>query len=346
MVTNIRKTTSADFGNLHVDQLVTNQAMEFWQDDARFLAIKDVPMIPVDQPSGILSVLDRDDLNRDEVQQRGRGAEAEKGSFSYKDLTYKTDERSIEYDANAADVAGASPGRDPSLVIPRALAYKGNLHVEGRFASSIFAGSKWYRVVTGAGANGSDSGTAMNRVYWSTASSDPIADIRKEIDIFLQRTGMLPTNLRFGRQLFTSVATNPNVRAQVAVTVAGVSQTASFVPPATTQQLSTLLGLKVSVGSAIKNTAAKNIAASNSFIVPAQSALLTFDTPNMVTNGKEPTAFARIAFTKLAANGFQVRSFPRPEIGPGGSMASVLDLYQGFLITDNLLGTYFDTMGQ
>ena len=81
----------SDFSNLHVDQIVTNQAMEFWQTDDRFLAVKDVPVINVDQPSGILSVLDRDDLNRDEVALRGRGAQAEKAGFKFKDVTYKTD---------------------------------------------------------------------------------------------------------------------------------------------------------------------------------------------------------------------------------------------------------------
>lgn len=339
MLATIRKT---DYSNTHVDQIVTNQAMEFFQNDDMFIAVRDVPAILVDQPSGILSVLDRDDLNRDEVAARSRQSQAEKAGFAFKDVTYKTDERSIEYDLNAALQAGASPGRDPSRVIPLALAFKAKIHTETRLVTDVFASSKWFRTVTGAGADGADAGdhSAQNRKQWSDATSDPIAALRSEIDTFLILTGKLPTNLRLGRQLFTQIATNPNVRAQVSVIVAGASQTATFTPPATAAQLSALLGLNVSVSSAIQNTANKGAAAVNAFIVPGKDGLLSFDSPTQYTDGKVPTAFARIVFQGLAPDGFQVRTFPRPEIGAGGSMASVLDIYNGYLVIDNKLGTY------
>ena len=52
MLATIRKT---DYSNTHVDQIVTNQAMEFFQTDDRFLGVKDVPVILVNQPTGIRS---------------------------------------------------------------------------------------------------------------------------------------------------------------------------------------------------------------------------------------------------------------------------------------------------
>lgn len=336
----------ADYSNLHVDQIVTNQAMTFFQEDARFIGVKDVPVILVDQPSGILSVLDRDDMNRDEVQARSANGQAEKAGFAFKDLKYTTDSRSLEYDMNAAQQAGASPGRDPGNVIPLALAYKGNLHTEVRLVTDVFKSAAWFRTVTGAGADGADAGdhSGQNRKQWSDATSDPIAAIRAEIDIFIILSGMMPTNLRLGRQLFTAIATNPNVRAQVSVMVGGQTNQAGFPPPATEAQLSALLGLKVSVSSAIKNTAKKGEAAANAFIVPSKDGLLSYDAPTQYTDGKVPTAFARIVFQGLAPDGFQVRSFNRPDVGPGGSQASVLDIYNGFLVVDNVLGTYLSGM--
>jgi hypothetical protein len=343
MLATVRKT---DYTNTHVDQVVTNQAMEFFQDDSRFIAVKNVPAILVDQPSGILSVLDRNDLNRDEVAARARTSQAEKAGFGFLDLKYTTDERSLEYDLNEAQRVGATAGRDPSKVIPLALAYKANIHTEIRLTASIFQSGNWARVVTGNATDGADSGTAMNRKFWSDPTSDPIAAIRLEKDIFILRSGMEPTALRLGRQLFTVIATNPNVRAQVAVTVGGVSQTATFTPPATAAQLSALLGLNVIVSSAIQNTAAKGVTATNAFIVPSKDGLMTFDSPQQYTDGKVPTGFARVIYQGLAPDGFQVRTFPRPEIGAGGSMASVLDIYNGFVIVDNALGTYFSGMSQ
>jgi hypothetical protein len=157
---------------------------------------------------------------------------------------------------------------------------------------------------------------------------------------------MIPTNLRLGRQLFTTIANNPNVRAQVAVMVGGTSQTATFTPPATAEQLSKLLGLKVSVSSAIKNTANKGAAtgANNTFIITPTDALLSYDAPAQYTDGQTPTAFARVIYQGLAPDGFQVRTFERPEVGPGGSMASVLDIYNGYVVVDNKMATYFSVM--
>lgn len=343
MLATIRKT---DYTNTHVDQIVTNQAMEMFQGDENFIAVRDVPAILVDAPGGILSVLDRDDLNRDEVQARARNSQAEKAGFGFKDVTYKTDERSLEYDLNAAQQAGATPGRDPALVIPFALAYKGKLHTESRLVTDVFKSAAWFRTVTGAGADGGDAGdhTAQLRKYWSDGTNDPVSAIRAEIDLFILMTGMIPTNLRLGRQLFTAIANNPLVRAQVALVVGGTSATATFTPPATTAQLSQLFGLKVSVSSAVKNTANKGAVAANAFIVPGKDALLTFDSPQQYTDGKVPTGFARVVYQGLAPDGFQVRTFPRPEIGAGGSMASVLDIYNGFVVIDNKLGVYFAGM--
>lgn len=344
MLATVRKT---DYSNTHVDQIVTNQAMEFFQTDEMFIAVRDVPAILVDAPGGILSVLDRDDLNRDEVAVRGRQSQAEKAGFGFKDVTYKTDERSLEYDLNAALAAGANPGRDPSLVIPLALALKAKIHTETRFATDIFASAKWFRTVTGqAGADAADAGdhSAQLRKYWSDPTNDPISAIRGEIDLFLEISGMLPTNLRLGRQLFTAISNNPLVRAQVALSIAGGSQAVTYTPPATTMQLSMLLGLKVSVSSAIQNTANKGAVAVNSFIVPSKDGLLSFDSPSQFTDGQVPTGFARVINQKLAPDGFQVRTFPRPEIGAGGSTASVLDIYNGFVVIDNKLGTYLAGM--
>lgn len=343
MLATVRKT---DYTNTHVDQIVTNQAMEFFQTDESFMAVRDVPVILVDAASGILSVLDRDDMNRDEVAARGPTAPAEKAGFAFKDLVYKTDARSLEYDLNAVQQANATAGRDPSKVIPKALAYKGNLHTEVRFASDVFASAKWFRTVTGAAGDGADAGdhSAQQRKKFSDPTSDPIAAIRFEIDIFIILTGMIPTNLRLGRSLFTTIANNPNVRAQVSVSVAGQSRVSGFPPPATADQLSALLGLKVSVSSAIKNTANKGAAAANSFIVAANDGLLSYDAPSQYTDGQVPTAFARVVYQALAADGFQVRTFEAPNVGPGGSMASVLDIYNGFLVVDNKLGTYLTGM--
>lgn len=343
-----------------VNPIATRQAMEFWQTDTQFVAVRDVPLILVTAPAGKLSILDQDALNRDDVKQRvNQHSEAEKSSMGFLTVDYATDDRALEFDISAKieRQIAAEVGTNLSTTVPRALGLKANIHTEGRF-SALWTAPNWYRTVTGNAADGADNAnsTAQNRAYWSDATKDPVVAIREEIDTFLIRTGKLPTNIRFGRKLFTKIASHPLVRAQVALMIAGTSAVAGMTMIATEAQLSQLLGVRVSVSSGIKNTGKQDEAAANAFIVDAKSALMTFDTPGAFTASDSgdggppivdmgaPTGFARVAYTGVAANGFQIRSFPRPEIGAGGSMAHVLDLFQGFVIVNNKFGTYFNTM--
>lgn len=352
----------SDIRFVGTNPIATRQAMEFWQSNTGFVAVRDVPLILVSAPAGKLSILDQDVLNIDDVQLRAKQAsEADKSTLGFLTVDYKTDERALEFDVSASieKQIAAEVGTSTSVTVPRALALKANIHTEGRF-SALWSAASWYRTVTGAAADGADNvgSTAQDRVFWSDVTKDPIAALRQEIDLFLIRTGLLPTNLRLGRKLFTTVASHPLVRAQVALMIAGSSAIAGMTMVATEAQLSQLLGVKVSVSSGIRNTAKQGLAATNEFIVNPDDALLTFDTPGSFTaqNSDDgsppvvdmgsPTGFARVAWTGVAPQGFQIRSFARPEIGAGGSMAHVLDLFQGYVIVNPKFGTFFDGMRQ
>lgn len=349
----------ADIRFTNTNPVATRQAMEFFQTDTRFVSIADVPLILVDAPAGKIAIVNQDDVNRDEVAIRARQhTEADKAGLGFSTVDYTTDARALEFDVSAAieSQVAAEVGTNLSLLMPRVLATKGAIHTEGRF-SALWTSGSWYRTITGAASDAASEGTtAMERAKWNDNAKDPVPGIRAEIDLFLLRTGMLPTNLRMGRRAFTSLSANPFVRSQVAVMVAGVNTLSSQSMMATEQQLSMLLGVKVSVSSGVKNTAAQGIAASNAFIINGNDALLTFDTPGTfsavsptdggspVVDMTQPCGFARVAWRGIGQNGFQIRSFARPEIGAGGSMAHVLDIFNGFVIVNANYGTFFSGM--
>lgn len=352
----------ADIRYTGVNPVVTKQAMEIWQNDKLFTAVRDVPLLRVSVPAGQLAILDQDMINRDDVAQRSsQHTEAEKSSLGFKFVTYTTDQRALEFDVSAQIEAQikAEIGTDLALTVPRALAQKANVHTEGRF-SALWTSASWFRTVTGNAADsGAEGTTAMNRVFWTDTTKDPVPGIRAEKRIFLLRTGRLPTNFRLGFKAFEALASNPFVRAQVAMMVAGGNITVAQTMIATEAQMSMLLGLKVTVAGGIKNTAKEQATAVNAFIINPLDALMTFDgdggdysaTPSNdgsppVINLAMPTGFARVAFVGVAPDGFAVRSFPRPEIGAGGSQAYILDLYQGFVIVDNRFGTYYTGISQ
>lgn len=349
---NIRK---GSFGAVYAatNPIITRAAMEFFQSNDGFLGVQDVPFISVPVASGKLAVVKQEYINRDEIALRSSApSEAEKATVGVGTVNYTTDSRALEFLLTAEDAAkiGYEYGMDAPALIPRALAQKGNIHVEGRF-SALWTSGSWYRTVTGAGADsGAEGTTAMNRVYWSTAATDPVPGIFAEKRIFLLRTGKLPTNLRLGYKAFEKLATNPYVRQQI---LGGSVAAVMMLPMATAAQLSTLFGMKVSVSWGIKNTSNVDGTATNAFIVNQLDALMTYDGENInaqATVTGDGTAsvaltdsigFARIGWNGVAANGFQVRQMNRETIGAGGSMSWILDMWQGFVIVDSTFGTYF-----
>jgi hypothetical protein len=349
-----QRVQKGSFGAVYsaTNPIITRQAMEFFQSNDGFLGVKDVPFISVPVASGLLAVVKQEYINRDEVALRSSApAEAEKATIGVGTVAYSTDSRALEFVLTAEDAAkiGYEYGMDAPALIPRALATKGNIHVEGRL-SALWASGSWYRTVTGAGADsGSEGTTAMNRVYWSNAA-DPIPGLFAEKRLFLLRTGKMPTNLRMGYKAFEKLATNPYVRQQI---LGGSVAAVLMLPMATEAQLSTLLGMKVSVSYGIKNTSQVDGTETNSFIVNQLDALMTYDAANVSatatqTSGgtvavalTDDTGFARLGWNGVAANGFQVRQTPRETIGAGGSMSWILDMWQGFVIVNSKFGTYF-----
>lgn len=351
-------------GNFNVaftatNPIVTNQAMEFFQDESGFVAIRNVPLINVPAASGMLGLILQEYLNRDEVQIRSSSmSEAEKGTLGLGTVAYTTSERALEYIVSASDAAriGYEYSTDVPAMIPKALAHKANIHIEGLF-SAIWNSTSWYRTVTGNAANsGSDGTTAMNRVFFANAAVNPIDAILAEKRIFLLRNGIMPNAFRLGYQLFEVLASHPLVRSQVAVTVGGQTQATLFTPRVSEQQLGALLGMNVSVSWGVRNTSNLDGAASNAFIIDGSDALMTYDAggeysatygsdgPPNVTLG-EATAFARVVWDGVAPNGFQIRGpIDRAVIGSGGSRSWILDLYQGIVIVDPKMGTFFDNM--
>lgn len=338
--------------------IITNQAMEFLQNEEGFLAVKDVPFIRVPNASGKLAVIKQEYINRDEVALRSSSpVEAEKATIGVGTVDYSTDSRALEYLLTAEDAAkiGYEYGADVPQLIPRALATKGNIHLEGRFAS-LWASGSWYRTVSGASSNsGSEGTTTMNRVYWSDTTKDPVPGIFAEKRLFLLRTGKMPTNLRMGYKAFEALATNPYVRQQI---LGGSVASVMMLPIATEQQLSTLLGLKVSVSYGIKNTSNIDGSPTNAFCITQEDALMTFDAEGVDMTARstgpntsavaltQSTGFARLAWDGVAANGLQVRQVDREALGAGGSMSWIMDMWQGFVIVDSKFGTFFDGITQ
>jgi hypothetical protein len=345
----------ADFLNTYVDVPQTGMAVRRFQTARNFIAPFLAPRKLVKKPSGLYTVWRMADLNRDELVSRGPSAPPTTSAFNRDLVPFKTDVRSLAFDLNAAQAAAADDDSDPEQMIPLALGYKALIGAELRVAQTFFQPNAWYRVVTGAAqdAIGADGSPVGQRKFFDDPTTDPVTAIGDEIRMQGLLTGQDPIAMVFGRRLWHFLRNHPKVRAALVSTTIPVIQAR----PATLEQMAALLELEwIGVSKAIYNTALENEAPTNRLIVPPNDALLYFAPspgsldadPAMSVESNVPTA----ALVKLvwngvsgvALDGIQVRTFPDPNAGPGGSMRSVIDVYNGYQVVTREMGTLFRNM--
>lgn len=347
------------YGALYADVPQTGVAVRRMQADARFITLRMVPALIVKKPSGLYTVYNMGDLNRDEMEARGPTAPTAKGGFRKSKRPFDTDARSLGYDLNDAEAAGSDVEENPEILIPTLLAYKGNIHLERRMSGKYFANGVWYRTVTGAAATTPGTATAKNRLYFDDVLADPIEALTDEIRILSLLTGSAPEDMAivFGNRLWHKIRNHAKVKSQI-VGLAGSSignAVIAMARQAELPELARLLGIKACfVSTAIYNAKAMTSDATevpdNQPIVPQDEALLYVNPrageenadPGMAVTSATPTALCRPVWNGVAsAQGVQVRKFRDEKAGPGGSWSHVIDVYNGMEVVSSECGVRF-----
>src|SRR5574344_634283 len=66
----------------HIDRALTNISVAYTQSADAFIADKVFPTIPVQKRSDVYFIYNKEDMFRDEVQERGQGAESVGGDYN------------------------------------------------------------------------------------------------------------------------------------------------------------------------------------------------------------------------------------------------------------------------
>lgn len=351
--------TQPIYGSLYADVPQTGVAVRRMQGNQRFVAMRMVPKLNVLKPSGIYRSFNMGDLNRDEMEVRGPTGTAAKAGWRVADKTFSTDARSLIYDLNDAEAAGADVELNPEIMIPTVLAYKALIHMERRMATKFFGASHpWYRTITGAGSDSTGSATAKDRLYFDNSSADPVEALTDEIRMLSLLTGADPMDMAitFGNRLWHKVRNHAKVKAQISSSIG--SGLVTMARQAELPEFSKLLGIKACfVATAIYNSSAMTsdatAAPTNTAIVPQDEALLFVnpsagdDSANaaMTPDTVCPPAFCRPVWNGVASGeGVQIRKFRDEKAGPSGSWSHVIDVYNGFETVTAECGTIFRGM--
>ncbi|MBA3421655.1 MAG: hypothetical protein H0U12_07150 [Thermoleophilaceae bacterium] len=350
------------FGSLYVDVPQTGVAVRRIQNDKKFVAARMIPKLVVLKPSGLYPTIVSGDLNRDEMEARSPSAPAQKAGWRRVMKRFETDARSLRYDLNDADAAGADVETNPDILIPRILGYKALLHMERRMVGKFFAAGVWERNITGGGADAALDTNAVTRLYMDNAAADPIEAFTDEIRRLCLRAGCDPMELglTLGNKLWHKIRNHAKVKSQIVGLAGGAIGNAviAMARQAEAPELARLLGIRdVLVGTAIHNTKALALdvadVPTNAAIVPEEDALLYVNpytgdegaSPLMSLDNEQPAAFCRPVWNGVASGeGVQIRRVRDEHAGPGGSWSHVIDVYNGFEVVSAEAAVRFTDM--
>jgi hypothetical protein len=167
----------------HIDRALTNISVGYMQGDSAFIADKVFPIIPVQKQSDIYYVYSKSDMFRDEVKERGRGAESAGGNWNITTADpYHCRKYAYHYDITQEERVNYDQPIDVERDTTTWLSQKMLLKREMDFANKFFKTGVWGRNIAGVA-----SAPSTNQcLKFSDQTSDPVKLIN---DIMLEMAG-------------------------------------------------------------------------------------------------------------------------------------------------------------
>ncbi len=258
--------------NVHVNRPLTNISIAWKQAQTDFVAERVFPLVPVQKRSDAYYVYDRSYWFRSEVQRRAPGTESAGGGYVLTTDTYFADVYALHKDIDDQIRANEDNPLNSDRDAVEWLNLQFMLEKERQFASTYMTTSVWATDVTGV----ASSPTGAQVLRWSDAASNPIEDVRRYKLEVKRLTGLMPNVLTLGVEVYTALVDHVDIIDRIKYS-GGVGPNN---PARTTMDaLAQLFEVdEIIVGSAVQNTAAEGVAASNAFIV-GKSALLSYRPP-------------------------------------------------------------------
>lgn len=322
--------------DVHVAASLTNIATAYFQDEAAYIADKVFPMVPVQHQTDLYFVWNKDDLFRDEAQQRADATESAGTGNNVATASYAAKVWALHQDIGTQIRANADGAIDLDVTSTRMLMQKMLIRRDRFFATSYLKTGVWGTDAVGtAAASGGVPGTATP-VYWDDdANSDPFTDIANGQTTILTNTGFMPNTLLLSWNAYQALRKNPLIIDRIKYT------TPTFAGTVTEALLAQCFDVdRVVVSKATYNTAAEGLAGSYSLIA-GKNALLCYSAPQpglMI-----PTAgytFAWSGFTGLNSLGVRVSQIPMNWLGLG-TIRNECEMAFDMQVVGKDLGYYF-----
>jgi hypothetical protein len=244
--------------DVHVSRPLTNISVAYVQEEAKYIAAKVFPMVPVPKQADQYFTYTRADWLRDEAKVRAPATESAGGGFNLGTDTYYCRKWAWHKDVDDDTRANSDPGINPDADATRFVTQMLLTRREASWAATYFVTGVW-------GSEGTP-GT-----LWDVGTSTPIEDVAAQSDAMESGTGYRPNVLVVAPAVHTALKNHPDIIDRIKYTQRGV---------VTADLLAQLFEVdEYLVARAVVNSAIEGATESTDYIV-GKNALLCYRQPN------------------------------------------------------------------
>ncbi len=290
-------------GDQHVNGLLTNVGVSWYQKLKNFVAAECFPVVPVKKQSDRYVIYDKGDLFRDEAEERAPATESAGMDYDVDTTpTYYARKYALHKDVDDDSRENADKPLDPDRDATRILTQKMLIKRERIWASNYIKSGVWTNDYTGV-ASGPGS---KQFVKWSVSGSKPVKDVETWKGVIEGITGFTPEVLVLTPDVVVELKDNDDILKRIQYTQRGII---------TPEILASLFDVKkVLVPRGIYETAAKGATSAVTRIAGTAKALLCYVPEN--PSIEEPAAGYHFAWDGLfgaSAYGTRIKKFRMEE---------------------------------
>ena len=198
----------------HIDRALTNISTAYMQGADAFIADKVFPIINVNKQSDVYFEYSKADMFRNEVQERGRGAESAGGNWNVKVADpYYCRKYAYHYDITQEEKVNYDKPLDIDRDTTEWLSQKMLLKRECDFSTKFFKKGVWGKDVTA-------DGTTIKK--WSDQTSDPVKMVNDAMLEMAENTGMKPNFAIMSPDVFYALKNHEAIMDRIKYTQKGI----------------------------------------------------------------------------------------------------------------------------
>lgn len=317
---------------VHIDKILTNISVQYWQDASAFIADMVFPRVNVAKQSDKYFTYAKEDWFRDDAEKRAMGTESAGGDYEVDKQTYYCERYAFHkdvYDEERSNTdAPLQPDEDATMFVVE----KVRLQKENLWAKKFFKTGVWGTDIEGVN-SGATSGQVIQWDNYDT--SDPIINMSTYSTAMSEVTGKRPNTLVLGTHVYNALKNHPDILDRIKYSQKGVI---------TNDLIAELFDVeRILVANAIQNTAKKGQEAEMKFIM-GNHALLCYTTgrPGLRT----ATAGYTFAWTGLLggnALGGRINRIPVPLLGIGTERIEAETCYDMKVVAADM-GIFFNNV--